>query len=301
MRSYQNFIGGEWVGAKSGKTFQNQNPADTREIVTQYPSSSEEEARQAIQAALSAFPGWAASTAVARGRVLSKASQILESRKTELAEGLTREEGKTLAESTGEVQRAIDIFRFFGGLSYTIGGQTLPHDLPNNLLFTRREPLGVVGLITPWNFPIAIPAWKMAPALVSGNAAVIKPASQAPAMTLELSKALAEAGLPKGVLNVVIGDGRAVGGELATNPNIAALSFTGSHKVGSQIYLQMAQRMTRAQMEMGGKNPTIVLADADLDLAARLVTTAGFGLTGQACTATSRGIVEKSAAETFTT
>jgi aldehyde dehydrogenase (NAD+) len=300
MRSYQNFIGGEWVGAKSGKTFQNQNPADTREIVTQYPSSSEEEARQAIQAALSAFPGWAASTAVARGRVLSKASQILESRKTELAEGLTREEGKTLAESTGEVQRAIDIFRFFGGLSYTIGGQTLPHDLPNNLLFTRREPLGVVGLITPWNFPVAIPAWKMAPALVSGNAAVIKPASQAPAMTLELSKALAEAGLPKGVLNVVIGDGRAVGGELATNPNIAALSFTGSHKVGSQIYLQMAQRMTRAQMEMGGKNPTIVLADADLDLAARLVTTAGFGLTGQACTATSRVLVEKSVVESFT-
>lgn len=300
MRSYQNFIGSEWVGAKSGQTFQNRNPADTREVVAQYPASAGEEARQAIEAAAAAFPGWSAMTPVARGRVLSKASQILESRKTELAELLTREEGKTLTESTGEVQRAIDIFRFFGGLSYTIGGQTLPHDLPQNLLFTRREPLGVVGLVTPWNFPIAIPAWKMVPALLSGNAVVIKPASQAPAMTLELAKALAEAGLPKGALNVVIGEGRAVGGELATNANVAALSFTGSYKVGSQIYQQLAERMTRAQMEMGGKNPTLVLADADLDLAARLVAIAGFGLTGQACTATSRVIVEKSVAEGFT-
>src|SRR6185503_12353408 len=190
--------------------------------------------------------------------------------------------------------------RFFGGLSYTLGGQTIPHESPNNLLYTIRQPLGVVGLITPWNFPIAIPAWKMAPALVSGNAVVIKPASQAPGPTLELAKALAEAGLPKGVLNVVIGEGRAVGGELAANPVVAALSFTGSYLVGSQIYLQLAPRMARAQMEMGGKNPTIVLADADLDLAATLVVKAGFGLTGQACTATSRVIIEKSALETFT-
>ena len=158
----------------------------------------------------------------------------------------------------------------------------------------------MVALITPWNFPIAIPAWKLAPALVAGNAVIIKPASQAPALTLEIAKALAEAGLPKGVLNVVVGEGRAVGGELATNPAIAALSFTGSYGVGNQIYQQLAQRMARAQMEMGGKNPTIVLADADLDLAARLVTIAGFGLTGQACTATSRVIVEKSVAEAFT-
>jgi len=300
MRTFQNFIGGEWVSARSGKTFQNQNPADTREVVASYPLSAQEDATRAIAAAQQAFAGWSATTSVARGRVLSKASQVLESRKTELAELLTREEGKTLAEATGEVQRAVDIFRFFGGLSYTIGGQTIPHDLPQNLLFTRREPLGVVGLITPWNFPIAIPAWKLAPALVSGNAAVLKPASQAPAMSFELAKALAEAGLPKGVLNVVTGEGRAVGGELATNANVAGLSFTGSYKVGSQIYQQLAQRMARAQMEMGGKNPTIVLADADLDLAARLVATAGFGLTGQACTATSRVIVEKSVAESFT-
>jgi aldehyde dehydrogenase (NAD+) len=300
MRNYQNFIGGEWTDAASGKTFQNQNPADTREVVASYPLSGQPDAAAAIKAAQQAFASWSGMTAVARGRVLSKASQILESRKTELAELLTREEGKTLAEATGEVQRACDIFRFFGGLSYTVGGQTIPHDLPQNLLFTRREPLGVVGLITPWNFPIAIPAWKLAPALVSGNSVVLKPASQAPAMSMELAKALAEAGLPKGVFNVVTGEGRAVGGELATNANVAALSFTGSYKVGSQIYQQLAQRMARAQMEMGGKNPTIVLADADLDLAARLVATAGFGLTGQACTATSRVIVEGSVAESFT-
>ena len=299
QKSYSNFVGGEWATSRSGKTYRTVNPADTRQVVAEYQASGAEDARQAVEAAQKAFGGWAAQTPVGRGRVLSKASQILESRKAELAELLTREEGKTLVESTGEVQRAIDIFRFFGGMSYTLGGQTIPHDMPGNLLYTTRQPLGVVGLITPWNFPIAIPAWKMVPALVSGNSVVIKPASQAPAMAFELAKALAEAGLPKGVLNVVTGDGRAVGGELATNPTVVALSFTGSYSVGRQIYKQLAERMARAQMEMGGKNPTIVLADADLDLAATLVAKAGFGLTGQACTATSRAIVEKSVVEPF--
>ncbi len=299
MDTFNNFIGGEWVAAQSGKTFTTINPADIREQVAQYPLSGQADTQAAIAAAKAAFPGWAAQTSVARGRILSKASQLLEARKPELAKLLTSEEGKTLAEATGEVQRTADIFRFFGGISYTLGGQTIPHDLPGNLLYTRREPLGVVGLITPWNFPIAIPAWKMAPALVSGNAVIIKPASQAPAMTCEVAKILAEAGLPKGVLNVVMGDGRAVGGELATNPDVVAVSFTGSYKIGNQIYQQLATRMARAQMEMGGKNPTIVLEDADLDLAAKLVAIAGFGLTGQACTATSRVIVEKKVAAAF--
>ncbi len=300
MRTYQNFINGEWTAASSGKRFATLNPADTRESVADYPQSGAAEAKQAVAAAEGAFAGWSKTTPVARGRILSKASQILDGRRAELAEVLTREEGKTLAESQGEVGRAIDIFRFFGGLSYTLGGQTIPHDLPGNLLYTVRQALGVVGLITPWNFPMAIPAWKLAPALVSGNAVVIKPASQAPAMTLELAKALHEAGLPKGALNVVVGDGRSVGGELATNPAVVAVSFTGSYKVGQQIYQQLAARMARGQMEMGGKNPTIVLADADLDLAATLVVRAGFGLTGQACTATSRVIVEKSVASALT-
>lgn len=299
MQKYLNFIDGEWIPSKSGEVFQNLNPADRREVVTEYPQSSKEDSSQAIEAARRAFGKWSASTSIARGRILSKASQVLETRKVELAELLTREEGKTLVESQGEVQRSIDIFRFFGGLSYTIGGQTIPHDFPNNLLYTMRQPLGVVSLITPWNFPIAIPAWKMAPALVSGNSVVIKPASAAPGLTHELAKALTEAGLPKGVLNVVTGAGRAAGGELAMNSAVAALSFTGSYSVGNTIYLQLAQRMARAQMEMGGKNPTIVLADADLDLAVTLVVKAGFGLTGQACTATSRVIVEKSVVQSF--
>ncbi len=289
------------MAARSGQTFATVNPADRRETIAQYPLSGQADATAAIAAAQAAFPAWAATTAPARGRILAKTSQLLEARKAELAELLTREEGKTLAEATGEVQRAADIFRFFGGLSYTLGGSTIPHDLPGNLLFTRREPLGVVSLITPWNFPIAIPAWKLAPALVAGNAVILKPASQAPALSFEIARALAEAGLPKGVLNVVTGEGRAVGGELANHPGVAGLSFTGSYGVGTQIYQQLARRMARAQMEMGGKNPTIVLADADLDLAARLIATAGFGLTGQACTATSRVIVERTVADALAT
>jgi aldehyde dehydrogenase (NAD+) len=300
VTTYKNFINGEGLAAQSGRTYQTVNPADTREIVAEYPLSDQADARAAVEAAVRAYPAWATTTPVARGRILSRASQLIETRKTELARLLTREEGKTLTESTGEVQRTADIFRFFGGLSYQLGGQTIPHDLPGNLLYTRREPLGVVALVTPWNFPLAIPAWKLAPALVSGNTVVLKPASQAPALTLELAKLLAEAGLPKGVFNVVIGEGRAVGGELAAHPSVAALSFTGSYTVGQTIYQQLAPRMARAQMEMGGKNPTIVLADADLDLAARLVAIAGFGLTGQACTATSRVIVERSVANAFT-
>lgn len=300
MRKYNNFIGGEWIEASSGKRYQTVNPADTREQVADYPLSGAEEARAAIAAAEGAYPAWSRSSWIARGRILSKASSVIESRKAELAELLTREEGKTLAESLGEVQRTVDIFRFFGGYSYVAGGQTIPHDMPGNLLYTVRQALGVVGMITPWNFPIAIPAWKIAPALLAGNAVVIKPASQTPALTLEVARALSEAGLPKGVLNVVVGEGRAVGGELATNSKVAGLSFTGSYKVGIQIYQQLAARMARAQMEMGGKNPTIVLADADLDLAATLVVKAGFGLTGQACTATSRVIVERSVASALT-
>lgn len=300
MTSYGLFIHGEFVPAAGGKTFTTQNPADARETVAEYAAGGPADAVAAVAAAREAFPKWAATTPVARGRILSKASQLLESRKAALAELLVREEGKTLAEATGEVQRAVDIFRFLGGTSYTVGGQTLPHDLPQNLLMTRREPLGVVALITPWNFPIAIPAWKMGPALLCGNTVVIKPASPAPSMTLELARALHEAGLPPGVLNVVTGDGRAFGAEVASNPAVQALSFTGSRAVGAQLYQAVAPRMIRCQLEMGSKNPTLVLADADLDLAAKLVAIAGFGLTGQACTATSRVIVERPVLEAFT-
>jgi acyl-CoA reductase-like NAD-dependent aldehyde dehydrogenase len=300
MKRYGLFLNGEFVPAQSGKTFTTQNPADTRETVAEYAGGGAADAAAAVAAAKAAFPKWAAQTPVARGRILSKASQLLEARKAELAELLVREEGKTLTEATGEVQRAADIFRFYGGLSYTVGGQVIPHDLPSNVMLTRREPLGVVALITPWNFPIAIPAWKLVPALLCGNAVVIKPASQAPAMTLELARVLHQAGLPAGALNVVTGEGRPFGAEVAANPAITALSFTGSHAVGSSLYQAVAPRMIRCQLEMGSKNPTIVLADADLDLAAKLVAIAGFGLTGQACTATSRVIVERSVLPAFT-
>lgn len=300
MKTYLNFINGEWRPAVSGETFTVPNPADAREMVASFPRSGKKEAQSALQACRDAFPAWSKLTPIARGRYLSKASQILESRKNDLAQALTREEGKTLAESQGEVQRAIDILRFFGGWSYTLGGATIPHDLPNNLLYTVRQPLGVVGMITPWNFPIAIPAWKMAPALLAGNSVIIKPASQAPGPTLELARALQEAGLPKGVLNVVVGEGREVGEAIVVDPSVQALSFTGSYPVGYAIYQSLAKRMARAQMEMGSKNPTIVLADADLDLAANLVAKAAFGLTGQACTATSRVLVARSVVETFT-
>jgi len=300
MKRYDLFLDGKSVPAADGRTFRTTDPADARVTVAEYALGGAADAAAAVAAAKAAFPQWAAQTSVARGRILAKTSQLVEARKGELAELLVREEGKTLAEATGEVQRAADIFRFYGGLGYQLGGQTIPHDLPGNLMFTRREPLGVVGLITPWNFPIAIPAWKMAPALVCGNTVVLKPASQAPAMALELAKLLAEAGLPAGVLNVVTGDGRPFAAELAANPAVQGVSFTGSTAVGRSIYQALAPRMVRAQMEMGGKNPTIVLADADLDLAATLVARAGFGLTGQACTATSRVIVERPVLAAFT-
>jgi len=300
MKRYDLFLDGKSVPAADGRTFRTTDPADARVAVAEYALGGAADAAAAVAAAKAAFPKWAAQTSVARGRILAKASQLVEARKGELSELLVHEEGKTLAEATGEVQRAADILRFYGGLGYQLGGQTIPHDLPGNLMFTRREPLGVVGLITPWNFPIAIPAWKMAPALVCGNTVVLKPASQAPAMALELAKLLAEAGLPAGVLNVVTGDGRPFAAELAANPAVQGVSFTGSTAVGRSIYQALAPRMVRAQMEMGGKNPTIVLADADLDLAATLVARAGFGLTGQACTATSRVIVERPVLAAFT-
>jgi len=299
MNRYDLLIDGNWIPSASGNRFTTRNPADTRDVVAEYASGGESESAQAIAAATTAFPKWAALSPVARGRLLSKASQILESRKPALAELLVREEGKTLAEATGEVQRAADIFRFHGGLSYVHGGETLPHELPGNLMYTRREPLGVVALITPWNFPIAIPAWKLAPALVCGNTVVLKPASAAPAMALEIAKALVEAGLPAGVLNVVTGNAAAFGAEITRNRHVQAISFTGSHAVGKRLYESVAPRMIRCQLEMGSKNPTLVLADADLDLAARLVAIAGFGLTGQACTATSRVLVERPVAEAF--
>ena len=299
MKEFKNLINGQWVNASNGATFENRNPANTDEVIGTFPSATREDTRRAIAAAREAFPKWAALPAPSRGALLDKASQIIASRMDELAATLTREEGKTLAEAKGEAVRARDLFRFFGGEGWRIKGDMLPGTVTDELIFTRREPLGVIGLITPWNFPLAIPAWKMAPALAYGNTVVFKPASFSPHVSLMLVEALMEAGLPPGVVNYITGSGREVGDEIVNSPGVNGISFTGSYDVGTRVYAQAIKNLTRVQLEMGGKNPTIVLNDAKLDLAVSIAVTGGFGLTGQACTATSRVIVEEGIADRF--
>ncbi len=292
-QTYLNFIGGEWRASGTGRTFADVNPADTRDVVGMLQDSDARDVEAAVEAASRAFPAWAATPAPVRGRALFKAAQILESRLAEVADLLSREEGKTIGEARGEVTRAIRILEYFGGEGARLSGQTIPSERPRVFMYTVRQPLGVVALIAPWNFPIAIPAWKMAPALISGNTVVFKPASQAPLTSLELVRILAEAGLPPGVLNLVTGSGQGVGTPLVSHPAVRAISFTGSDAVGRSIAKTGAERLARVQLEMGGKNPTIVLADADLDVAVDCVLNAAFFSTGQRCTATSRAVVEK--------
>lgn len=299
MQTFKNLIGGQWVDSSDGATFLNENPAKQGDIIGAFPSATKADTRAAIDAARAAAPAWANLPPPARGAILDKASRILEARQDELAAILTREEGKTRAEALGEVMRARDIFRFYAGEGWRMGGAVLPSNIGGELLYTRREPLGVVALITPWNFPIAIPAWKMAPALVYGNTVVFKPASLAPHSGLVLVEALVEAGIPAGVVNYITGSGRNVGDELVSSPHVHGVSFTGSYNVGTGIYAKAIKNMTRVQLEMGGKNPIVVLNDADLATAVKLTVTGGFGLTGQACTATSRVIVEEGIADAF--
>lgn len=294
-----NLIGGEWVAASDHATFESRDPAHADDVLAVFPSATSADAAQAVAAAAEAFPAWAATPTPARGAILFRAAELLTERLEDVAHTLTREEGKTLAEARGEVTRARDILRYYGGEGWRVGGDLLPANTPNAMLLSRREPLGVVAAITPWNFPIAIPAWKIAPALVFGDTVVFKPASATPLTALRLVECLVDAGLPAGVLNFVTGSGAAVGGALTGDPIVRALTFTGSHAVGAGLYARASANFARVQLEMGGKNPTVVLGDADLDLAVRLVTTGGFGLTGQSCTATSRVIVEESIADRF--
>lgn len=298
QKEYKNLIGGEWVASRSGETYEDRNPADTGEVVGRFQRSAPEDIREAVRAAREAFPAWAATPVPERGRILHRVAARLEEQKEELASILTREEGKTLAESRGEVQRAVDIFRFFGSLTHQ-DGETIHSSDPDMLLFTYREPLGVVGIITPWNFPIAIPAWKIAPALISGNTVVFKPAELTPLIGIRLMEALQDSGIPKGVVNVVSGRGSVVGEELVTHPEVSAVSFTGSYEIGARISQNAAASLKRTQLEMGGKNPLIVLEDADLESAVEITARGGFGVTGQACTATSRAIVVKDVLKPF--
>ena len=290
---FLNYIGGQWVEAKSKKTFTNTNPANTAEVVGLFQASSAEDIQSACDVAAKTQPGWAALPAPRRGEYLFKAAEILEARLAKLAEEMTREEGKTLPESKGEVKRAINIFRYFGAEGARQFSYQIPSERENVFCYTLRKPLGVVGLIAPWNFPSAIPAWKMAPALVGGNTVVIKPASLAPLSGYRLVEALHQAGIPAGVLNFVTGSGGAVGNPLVEHPAVRAVSFTGSCEVGHQLHDKVARRRIRVQLEMGGKNPTVVLKDTDLDYAADILVNGAFFSTGQKCTACSRAIIEK--------
>jgi aldehyde dehydrogenase (NAD+) len=298
-QTYGNFIAGEWVNASSGKVFDSINPANFEEVVARYQSSSATDVENAFDVAEKARPAWAAMPAPNRGTILMRAAEILEKRADNVATDMTREEGKTLPEAKGEVGRAVNIFRYFGGEGARFSGETVPSERDGVFACTFRKPLGVVSLLTPWNFPVAIPAWKIAPALVCGNAVVIKPASLAPLCTVRIIEALHEAGLPKGVMNMVTGSGSAIGDELISNPAVKAVSFTGSCEVGSGIQQKTVQRSIKTQLEMGGKNPTIVLGDADLNLATDVVANGAFFSTGQKCTATSRAIVEEAIFDEF--
>ncbi|MEW6047076.1 MAG: aldehyde dehydrogenase family protein [Bacillota bacterium] len=300
MSQYFNLIGGRWVPASTGETYEDRSPADTTEVVAVLPRSPAEDVRRAVEAASQAFPSWSRKTALARGEILYRAAAILRGRADEIARLFSREEGKPIGESRAEVLRAAQILEFFGGDGARLAGETLPSGRPNVFLFTVREPLGVVGIVTPWNFPIAIPAWKIAPALVAGNTVVFKPASQAPVTGLKLVEALVEAGLPEGVLNAVVGPGSIVGDALLRAGGVRAVSFTGSTAVGERLYQDATARGIRCQCEMGGKNPLVVLADADLDLAVELALDGAYRSAGQKCTATSRIIVERPVLQAFT-
>jgi aldehyde dehydrogenase (NAD+) len=299
MTTYQNFIGGEWMKSSASKSAPNVNPANTDDVIGNIPLASREEARRAVEAAADAFPKWRATPAPTRGRIVAQAARLLEQNKEELAQSLTREEGKTMAESRGELQRSINVADFCAGESRRLTGETIPSELPLNFAYTIKQPLGVVACVTPWNFPVAIPVWKIAPALVAGNSVVFKPATLTPATATRIVELFQEAGIPPGVLNLILGSGSEAGDEIINHPAVKAVSFTGSNGVGIRLYEQASRRGAKVQCEMGGKNPVVVLEDADIDLAVESTVQGAFGSTGQRCTATSRAVVVNQIADEF--
>jgi aldehyde dehydrogenase (NAD+) len=299
QKTFKNFIGGQWVATASGRVKPNLNPADTREPIGHYQVSTAAEAENAVAIAKKAFAGWRATPPPRRGAILARAAAIMERRREEITHILTTEEGKCPSESGGEVQRAINAVEFMSGEGRRMNGETIPSELAHNFLYATREPLGVVALITPWNFPIAIPAWKLAAALVTGNTVVLKPASLTPWCAMALVECFQEAGLPDGVLNLVTGGGGEVGDTLIAHRDVKAISFTGSNEVGNHIAAVAGPRLAKVQLEMGGKNAVIILDDADLELATNAVLLGAFGSTGQRCTATSRAVVDRKVAGRF--
>jgi aldehyde dehydrogenase (NAD+) len=295
----RNYIGGKWLmtGRERGL---NRNPADAEQVLGEYPEATRDDARAAIEAAQKAFPAWRATPAPERGRILARAAQIALSRKDELARAMTLEEGKILKEAQGEILKGVNLLEFYAGEGFRMEGKTRPSEMRSTFTYTVRQPLGVVSLISPWNFPWAIPVWKSAPALVAGNTVVFKPASLTPHTAVLLAQVYEAAGVPPGVFNLVTGRGGTVGAELLENGAVRAVSFTGSNDVGMRLCESAARRGIKVTCEMGGKNALIVLEDADLALAVAGTIQGAFGSTGQRCTASSRAVVHRRVLGEFT-
>jgi len=292
-RIFKNFINGEWVQSRSGKAYENRNPADTDELIGMFVSSIEEDVDIAVDAAKEAYKTWRLVPAPKRAEILFRAAELLLQRKEEFSKDMTREMGKILAETRGDVQEAIDMTYYMAGEGRRLFGQTTPSELPNKFAMSVRQSIGVCGMITPWNFPMAIPSWKMMPALISGNTVVLKPAEDTPLSSYHLVQVLTEAGVPRGVVNLVSGDGPNAGAPLSQHKDVPVVSFTGSTAVGRIIAQACAPDFKHCSLEMGGKNIIIVMEDANLDLAVDGAVWGGFGTTGQRCTAASRVAVHK--------
>jgi alpha-ketoglutaric semialdehyde dehydrogenase len=293
-RVYKNFINGEWMDARSGNAYENRNPANTDELVGMFVSSTREDVDMAVEAANRAYTKWRLTPAPKRAEILFRAAELLVQHKEEFAKDMTREMGKVLAESRGDVQEAIDMTYYMAGEGRRLFGQTTPSELPNKFAMSVRQAIGSAGLITPWNFPMAIPSWKIMPALISGNTIVLKPAEDTPLSSYHLVHILTEAGLPEGVVNLVSGDGPNAGAPLAGHTDVPVISFTGSTAVGQLVAEACAPQFKHCSLEMGGKNIIIVMEDANLDLAIDGAIWGGFGTSGQRCTAASRVAVHKS-------
>jgi alpha-ketoglutaric semialdehyde dehydrogenase len=297
--SYRNYINGEWVAAVSNDTYENRNPADQRDVIGVVPRSSADDVERAVSAAREAFTRWRLVPAPKRAEILYRAAQLLGERKEDYARIMTREMGKILDETRGDVQEAIDMSYLMAGEGRRMYGQTAPSELRDKFAMSLRQPIGVCGMITAWNFPIAVPSWKILPALVCGNTVVFKPAEEAPHSAVNFVQALNDAGLPKGVLNLVLGDGPTTGAPLLAHPDVRVISFTGSTETGRLVNQACAPTFKKVHLEMGGKNVIIVMDDANLDLAVDGALWGGFGTTGQRCTAASRVVVHESVHKRF--
>jgi acyl-CoA reductase-like NAD-dependent aldehyde dehydrogenase len=298
-RVFKNFINGEWVESRGGKAYENRNPANTDELIGMFVSSTAEDVDAAVDAAKQAYQSWRLVPAPKRAEILFRAAELLVQRKEDFSKDMTREMGKVLAETRGDVQEAIDMTYYMAGEGRRLFGQTTPSELPNKFAMSVRQPIGVCGMITPWNFPMAIPSWKMMPALISGNTVVLKPAEDTPLSSYHLVQVLTEAGVPRGVVNLVSGNGPNAGAPLSQHKEVPVVSFTGSNAVGRLIAQACAPDFKHCSLEMGGKNIIIVMDDANLDLAIDGAVWGGFGTTGQRCTAASRVAVHKSVYKEF--